>query len=163
MNGRDPLNLVLDTTFLLPAFGVEIDVDTSEKIELAIQQLVKESSTPIRISDLSPLEGFLKSYRLAEKAKNEEGKKAAKMGFLAVTRDSSWLRMVPHTEEIIVNAAFEIRLTHNDPFDCFIFATAKATGARLVTEDSTAKKYLGSENVLSWEDLKRSLRSKRHA
>ncbi|MHB1868607.1 MAG: PIN domain-containing protein [Nitrososphaerales archaeon] len=72
--------IVLDTTFILPAFGVEIEIDSTESVQEKIREVRESQETPILISDLSPLESFLKAFRLAEKAKSEEGKKAAKTG-----------------------------------------------------------------------------------
>ena len=153
--------IVLDTTFILPAFGVEIEIDSTESVQEKIREVRESQETPILISDLSPLESFLKAFRLAEKAKSEEGKKAAKTGFLAVTADTSTFRCISHSSPDIVRAAFEIRMTHNDPFDCFIFATAKVFGATLVTEDSNAIRYLGVEKVESWKNFKKTLSSKK--
>jgi len=153
--------IVLDTTFILPAFGVEIELDSSKSVEETIHEVRESRETPILISDLSPLEGFLKAFRLAEKAKNEDGKKAAKIGFLAVTADTSTFRCVTHSSQDILSAAFEIRMTHTDPFDCFIFATAKVFGATLISEDRNATRYLGAENVESWKDFKKSHSSKK--
>ncbi len=148
--------LVFDTTVLLPAFGVEVDIDKSENIKQTLNELMNVHKIKLFLSDLSPLEGFLKSFRLAEKMKNEEGKKAARVGFLAVTRDSTFT-IISHLEERTFNEAYEIRKKHRDPFDCFIFATAKSLDASLVTEDTNAKKFLDKERVLSWKDLKNRL------
>ena len=148
--------LVFDTTYLLPAFGVDVDVDTSKNIKLILNELADVRGVKLIISDLSPLEGFLKSFRLAEKMKNEEGEKAAKMGFLAVTKDSTF-SIVSHSDERTFNGACEIRQNHRDPFDCFIFATARSINAPLVTEDIDAQKFLGKKKVLSWRNLKQYL------
>lgn len=163
MNGIQLNPLVIDTTFLLPAFGVEIDTESSERIEAVISSLLEGGGPRDRIfiSDMSPLEAFLKAYRLAEKEKNEKGKNAAKLGFLAVTGASSVYTIVPHSDEGVFESAFEMRNSHSDPFDCFIFATAKVLGATLVTEDTVAEKFLGSNSVLSWNGLRKSLRPKK--
>lgn len=152
--------IILDTTFILPAFGVEIETDSTESVQETILELSKNRETPLLISDLSPLEGFLKAFRLAEKMKSAEGKIAAKTGFLAVTAETSTIKCITHSSPDIVNAAFEIRMTHSDPFDCFIFGTAKALGATLVTEDSNAVRYLGAEKVELWKNFKKTLSSK---
>ena len=50
------------------------------------------------------------------------------------------------------------RLSHKDPFDCFIFASAIALSVPLVTEDNDASKFLDEESILSWKQLKRAFR-----
>lgn len=147
--------LVLDTTYILPAFGIEVDVDSTERIGATLGVL-KEQGVTLHISDLSPLEGFVKAFRIAEKLGDEPGKKGAKIGFLAVTKDPLLLK-VNHSDEEILNAAYEIRITHTDPFDCFIFATAKVFSKTLLTEDRSAAHFLGRKNVLTWNDLRKSL------
>jgi predicted nucleic acid-binding protein len=150
--GNDVEKLVLDSTYLLPAFGVNIDVETSEAIVETID-LLKARGIGIFVSDLSPLECYLKAFSLAERAGTEEGRKAAVTGLLAVTGDSSKFVAVPYSDERVVREASEIKKSHKDPFDCFIFATAKALNAVLVTEDDSASKYVGGSNVQSWKRL----------
>lgn len=65
---------------------------------------------------------------------------------------------VDHKDDTVINEAFKVRLNHNDPFDCFIFATAKALAMTLVTEDESASSFLHKESVLNWTGLKRKLR-----
>ena len=122
-----------------------------------LDQLSKRG-VKINISDLSPLECFLKAFSIAEKAKDEEGREAAKLGLLAVTEGgSSSFNIVAYSDEKVIEEASLIRRSHKDPFDCFIFATAKALGAALVTEDTSAVNYLGHDHVLAWKSLKKLL------
>lgn len=147
---------MLDTTYLLPAFGVELDFDSAENITKVLDNITEIGSN-VYLSDLSPLECFLKAFRLAEKVKSQAGKEAAKIGFLAVTKDPSAFTILSHSDEDIITEAFMIRNSHRDPFDCFIFATAKVLEATLVTEDDDAWKYVGSDKILSWKNLRKDL------
>src|SRR6266571_4861988 len=128
---------------MLPVFGIDIGVDSASSIQETLSGLVQRG-TVLCISDLSPFEAFIKSYRIAEKLKDERGKEEAKLGFLFVVR-GDW--------------ATKIRLKHNDPFDCFIFATAQARKIPLVTEDRAAPQFLENGQVMNWAALKKSLRS----
>ncbi len=150
-------NVVLDTTYLMPAFGIDIEVDSSRVIEMTLGRL-REREGRVYISDLSPFEAFIKSYRIAEKLKDNIGKETAKSGFLAISKEG-WVNKVDHKDEEIVEEAYKIREGHNDPFDCFIFATAKALSAPLVTEDRDALRFLEHDQVLSWADLKRRVKA----
>ncbi len=149
-------NLLLDTTYLLPVFGIDVEVDSAPAIRDALELLVKKG-VRLHVSDLTPFEAFVKSFRVAEKLRDEEGKQAAKSGFIIVAR-AEWINKVDQKDETVVEEAYRIRLDHNDPFDCFIFATAKALSIPLVTEDQDAAKFLGEESTLTWKELKRSFR-----
>ena len=131
-------------------------MDSAPAIRDALELLLKRG-VRLHVSDLTPFEAFVKSFRVAEKLRDEEGKQAAKSGFIILAR-ANWLDKVDHKDDTVVEEAYRIRLDHNDPFDCFIFATAKALSIPLVTEDRDASKFLGKESTLTWKDLKRSFR-----
>ena len=150
-------SLLLDTTYMLPVFGIDIGVDSASSIQETLSRLV-EKGTVLFISDLSPFEAFIKSYRIAEKLKDERGKEEAKLGLLFVVR-GDWATKIGHEDDEIIEEAFKIRLKHNDPFDCFIFATALVRKIPLVTEDRVAPQFLEDGLVMNWAALKKSLRS----
>ncbi len=74
-----------------------------------------------------------------------------------MTESISSFNVVSYSDEKVIEEASLIRRSHKDPFDCFIFATAKALGATLVTEDNSAANYLGPGNALTWKSLKKLL------
>jgi len=150
-------SLLLDTTYMLPVFGIDIGVDTSSSIQETLSRLVTKG-TVLFISDLSPFEAFIKTYRIAEKLKDERGKQEAKLGLLFVVR-GDWATKIDHEDDEIIEEAFKIRLKHNDPFDCFIFATAQVRKIPLVTEDRVAPQFLEDGSVMNWAALKKTLRS----
>jgi PIN domain nuclease of toxin-antitoxin system len=141
---------------MLPVFGIDIGVDSATSIQATLNRLV-ERGTVLYISDLSPFEAFIKAYRIAEKLKDERGKEEAKLGFLFVVR-GDWATRVDHKDDEIIEEAFKIRLKHNDPFDCFIFATARVRRIPLVTEDHVAPQFLENKLVMTWAGLKKSLK-----
>src|SRR6266700_5203171 len=142
---------------MLPVFGIDIGVDSASSIKETLSGLVQRG-TVLFISDLSPFEAFIKSYRIAEKLKDERGKEEAKLGFLFVVR-GDWATKIRHEDDEIIEQAFKIRLKHNDPFDCFIFATAKVQGVPLVTEDRVAREFLDDRLVMNWAGLKKNLKA----
>ncbi len=147
--------ILLDTTYLLPVFGIDIGVDSASSIQATLTRLV-ERGTTIYVSDLSPFEAFIKSYRIAEKLRDERGKEEARLGLLFVVK-GDWVTRIDHKDEEIIEEAYRIRLKHKDPFDCFIFATAKVHKVPLVTEDRAAPDFLSDQNVMSWAGLKRNM------
>ncbi len=148
---------MLDTTYMLPVFGIDIGVDSASSIQGTLSRLV-EKGTTLCISDLSPFEAFIKAYRIAEKLKDERGKEEAKLGLLFVVR-GDWLSRIDHKDHEIIEEAFKIRQKHNDPFDCFIFATAKVQRIPLITEDRVAREFLDDKLVMTWTMLKKSLKA----
>lgn len=148
---------MLDTTYMLPVFGIDVGVDSSASIQATLSRLV-EKGTVLYISDLSPFEAFVKAFRIAEKLKDERGKEEAKLGLLFVVR-GDWATRVDHKDDEIIEEAFKIRLKHSDPFDCFIFATARVRKIPLVTEDRAAPQFIDDKLVMSWAGLKKSLKT----
>jgi PIN domain nuclease of toxin-antitoxin system len=148
---------MLDTTYVLPVFGIDIGVDSASSIQGTLSRLA-EKGTTLCISDLSPFEAFIKAYRIAEKLRDERGKEEAKLGLLFVVR-GDWLSRIDHKDHEIIEEAFKIRQKHNDPFDCFIFATAKVQRVPLITEDRVAREFLDDKLVMTWAMLKKSLKA----
>ncbi len=131
-------------------------MDSAAAIRDALELLLKRGIR-LHVSDLTPFEAFVKSFRLAEKLRDEQGKQAAKSGFMILAR-ADWVDKVDHKDDTVIEAACRIRRDHNDPFDCFIFGTAKALSIPLVTEDQDASRFLGKESTLTWKELKRNFR-----
>ncbi len=148
---------MLDTTYMLPVFGIDIGIDSSSVIQGTLSRLA-EKGTTLCISDLSPFEAFIKAYRIAEKLKDERGKEEAKLGLLFVVR-GDWITRIDHKDQEIIEEAFKIRKKHNDPFDCFIFATARVQQIPLVTEDRIARGFLDDRLIMTWTGLKKNLKA----
>lgn len=150
-------SILLDTTYLLPVFGIDVGLDSSSSIQGTLSRLV-EKETVLHISDLSPFEAFIKAYRIAEKLRDEKGKDEARLGLLTIVR-GDWLTRIDHNDDEIIEEAFRIRQKHNDPFDCFIFATAMVRQIPLVTEDRAAQGFLEDGLVMTWAELKKHLKA----
>src|SRR6266516_856268 len=97
---------MLDTTYMLPVFGIDIGVDSASSTQGTLSRLA-ERGTTLWISDLSPFEAFIKAYGIAEKLKDERGKEEAKLGLVFVVR-GEWLTRIDHKEHEIIEEAFKI-------------------------------------------------------
>lgn len=150
---KENMRVVLDTTYLLPAFGVEIKEDTNAGIVETLSTFLERGGSII-ISDLTPLEALLKVLKIAEK--RSELRDRAKEGFIMLWQDRSFEK-IPHSSEDVFLKAYEIMKKHRDPFDCFIFATAIAEKLSIVTEDEASIKYLEKDKVMNWEEFKKSV------
>ncbi len=148
--------LLFDTTYLLPIFGIDVEVDSSASIRDALDKL-RSREVELLVSDLTPFEAFVKSYRIAEKLRDEDGMLVAKSGFTILVK-SEWLEKIDHKNDTVVEEMFKIRREHSDPFDCFIFATAKAFSIPLVTEDRSAFKFLGEDSTMTWKKMKQAFK-----
>lgn len=149
------IRAVFDTTYFLPAFGIQIDVGAPQAILEIIERFIGNGNSII-ISDVTPLEAFLKAFSLAEKLKDEVGKNRAREGFLSLV-DNPSIKIVSHQQRSVFEHAFKIRLKHRDPFDCFVFATALAENAILVSEDESSLKYLKNGMAIKWAQFKKKL------
>lgn len=138
--------VVLDTSYLLPAFGVDIAEDSTHRIREALVRFVRGGGS-LLISDLSPLEAWLKSRRLARQEPN--GQRRASEGFLAVWQDRTFQK-IPHSDPSVFSHANRLLESHADPFDCFVFATSLFADAPLVTQDEAAATFLRPGRRLSW-------------
>ena len=103
---------MLDTSYMLPVFGVDVGIDSAASIQATLSRLVAKG-TELYISDLSPFEAFIKSYRIAEKIRDERGKEEAKLGLLFVAK-GGWATRIDHNDDEIIEEAFKVRLKHND-------------------------------------------------
>ena len=149
------LRVVFDTTYFLPAFGIQIDLATPQTILDVIKQFVGKGNSII-VSDVTPLEAFLKAFSVAEKRRDEVGKNRAREGFLSLVNDPS-IAVVSHQQRVVFEHAFKIRLKHRDPFDCFVFATALAENALLISEDESSLKYLRNDRIMKWAQFKNKI------
>ena len=147
--------VVFDTTYFLPSFGVEVDVDSTENIRRAIRRFVSKGGS-IVVSFMTPLEALLKACRIAEKQESSIGFLKARVGFEAMVSDPI-VKIVGYSDIAVLEEAVSIRRAHRDPFDCFIFATARAKSLPLLTEDEEAQQYVS--HVISWEEFKSKLLS----
>jgi len=68
----------------------------------------------IIVSDVTPLEAFLKAFSVAEKRKDEVSKNIAREGFLSMVNDPS-IEIASHQQGLVFEHAFKIRLRHRDP------------------------------------------------
>ena len=116
--------MIIDTTYLLPLAGIDVDRDL---LRAAVEGRVRLSLEELKVSLISLFE--LQA-------------KAAKLGVpvdrvvRAVRVVERLFTVIPFTDPEVVRIAFELRRHLRDFIDCVIAATAAAIGEDLVTEDS---------------------------
>lgn len=147
--------VLLDTSYLLPMFGLEVDIAPSEEINDLIASLT-EGDGEIHVQDLSALEAYGKTVRIAEKTKIEEGKLLAAQGYIDFLSDQTMIHY-SFSNFVVFQEAQKIREKHRDLFDCFIFGTACAYNLLLVTEDKFAHNNITTTTVWDWKTLKKKI------
>jgi predicted nucleic acid-binding protein len=147
--------IIIDTSYLLPMFGVQIDTADQTDIQRKIS-LIMSNDIIIGICDISLIEGFGKASRLAQKQQNEDGYLSAVRGYIDLLYDNQ-IKKYSTVDVGIFNEAQLLRRKHNDLFDCFIFGTALYLKAILLTEDNFAHKEIKTIEIWNWQRLTKEL------
>lgn len=146
---RGRLAVLIDTTFLLPALGVEVEEEAEEVIPL------------FRKIDVYYLEaGLLEAMWKILKIADSKALKRVKAGIEAI-RKTYTLANPP--AEAYVEAAGVYRAGHRDYIDALHYSTAKALNLKLLTIDRQFiefllnNKYEVENTVITPRELKRIL------
>ena len=154
--------LVLDTTYLLPIFGIGVEL---EGFETLFPQLLGKYE--VLYNPLSVVEAKWISLRLGrDDPSMREGLLAAFTKGLKALLGDERLKQTELTNPEIEETADILLLNAGvrDYFDRMIYATAVNRGASLLTEDEELKELAGAEDVpkprevLTWSDLRGKLR-----
>ncbi|MHA2370948.1 MAG: hypothetical protein ACXADX_19205 [Candidatus Hodarchaeales archaeon] len=145
----------MDTTYLIPIFGIETDIASNEEIKTTLKAYI-DSGGELGINTLSAIEGYGKAIRIAEKADVKGGFLSAAQGFIDLLSDKTF-HHYEFRDFSIFNWAQQLRRKHRDLFDCFIFATALAKKKVLLTEDTFAHDEIKTIKVWNWKTFKGKL------
>ncbi len=149
--------LLLDTTYLLPSFGVALRLDGfQERFPLMLENM------NVHYNPISLVEAKWVILRLVREqvADHKKWLDAYKQG-LGVLLSNDRLVETELTSEEIESVADGLFLQHSvkDYFDRIIYATACSTNRVLVTEDEKLHSFKERtdlprpKNILSWKDL----------
>jgi len=154
--------LVIDTTYLLPIFGVGVELEGFESL---FPRVLEEYE--VLYNPLSIVEAKWISLKLGREdpSKREELLSAFIKG-LKVLMSEERLRQTDITSPEIEETADALFLKAGvrDYFDRMIYATAVGVGASLLTEDEVLREVAGRKGVprprevLSWAELARRLK-----
>lgn len=149
--------VLLDTTYLLPIFGVGIDL---RKFDTLFEKLLAEYT--VMYNPISLIEGKWIVIRLAKAnpSKRDLLFKAYRRGLEVLLRDEK-LRQTILTNHEIEKVADELLFSYDlrDYFDRTIYATALYQNIRLLTEDDEMVKLAKANHaprpkeVLTWGDI----------
>jgi len=142
----------LDTTFILPTFGISVNFATNSEIKYVLQKHIN-AGNKLYISEISLLEAYLKTISIARKRKLDSLFKKAFKAFFTI-KNSQLLRKINYASYNIIKNTTNLLKMHKDPFDAIIMSTAISERMPLVTEDSDIINILPHELVMSWSSFK---------
>ncbi|HKZ43152.1 MAG TPA: hypothetical protein VJ044_19495 [Candidatus Hodarchaeales archaeon] len=144
------MNWLLDSTYILPYFGIEVKIPG---LRDTLRGLLKSGTRDFAITTCSLLEGKRKANREYLRKGDSRYLKRANSALLAFDKGSiidiiePWFtpRASYWADALLVSG-------HKDYIDCWIAGTAKALRLTLVTEDKSLVELLRS--LEGWESLK---------
>jgi predicted nucleic acid-binding protein len=134
VGGNEAMRVLIDTSFILPAFGV----DVGEKISDLIKDFGKHY---IYFSELSLIESMWVIRRLIKRGENVD-EKLVRVGLKSVLET---YKLVKVPVSAYISAVKDRR--HEDLIDLILFYTAKSYNMKFLTLDERVKE-LDSENVV---------------
>lgn len=162
--------ILLDTTHVLPFFGVQITIpDHKEQLKTLLG--IPSTELQIYISDLTLLEVRWKLISLKRKEQDEHKKRRYDVRFIkgynhfCFTNEISIVNWYSNKKAIEITE-YVLSLGHSDYLDCGIIGTAHANEAILITEDKTIVKLINRINkhrikdqiqLMSWLQLIKEL------
>ena len=156
------INLLLDTTYVLPLFGIDINLDDSFREE--IKQLWKKGvkNYNIYLSSASIIESVYKLNREYRNSEDPEILNRYHTVFPTIIRSKNVKIFDSFLNPVIAETSMKIRnYGHKDLMDCWIAASAIGMNAFLLTEDkelkSLLRKYskLKIKKIIDWKMLRK--------
>ncbi len=156
------INLLLDTTYVLPLFGIEINLDDSFREE--IKQLWKKGvkNYNIYLSSASIIESVYKLNREYRNSEDPEILNRYHTVLPTIIRSKNVKIFDSFLNPVIAEISMKIRnYGHKDLMDCWIAASAIGMNAFLLTEDkelkSLLRKYseLKIKKIIDWKMLRK--------
>jgi PIN domain nuclease of toxin-antitoxin system len=153
-------DLLLDSSYLFPIFGVELEYENFESVFPKLTQKYLVKYNPVSLIEA-------KWYVLRKSKKKDEGRKDTlleryRKGLLSIQRDSR-LESTPLTNDRIeeLSDLLLTRFAIRDYFDRLIYSTAACLECILLTEDEplhevfrkTHKDLLKPKGMMKWKEM----------
>jgi len=130
------MKVLLDTSFLLPSLGIEVE-ETADILE-------NIADYEIYYSRFSILECLW--VVLSFKKKGVFDAKAVKKGLRSIVEGSRYKR-AKETSDIFIEALELYNKGHNDLIDCILYSTALLNSLKFVTLDSELRKFVREKGI----------------
>ncbi len=158
------LSLLLDTTYVLPLFGINIDLNSDFREE--IRQLWKKGvkNYKIYLSSASIIESVYKLNREYRNSEDPEALNRYHIVLPTIIRSKIVKIIDPFLNPIIAENSMKIReFGHKDLMDCWIVASAIQINAIFLTEDKELRTLLNKypelkiNKIFDWKIFRREL------
>ena len=148
------INLLLDTTYVLPLFGIDINLDNDFREE--IKQLWKKGvkNYNIYLSSASIIESVYKLNREYRNSEDPEILNRYHVVLPTIIRSKIVKIIDPFLNPVIAESSMKIReFGHKDLMDCWIAASAIKIDAIFLTEDKELKNLLKKNPELKMNEI----------
>lgn len=152
--------IILDTTYVLPLFGVKIDLHDKFIDEIKELYLNNLKNYSIIIPSVCLIEVMYKLNREFRSTKNQEIFKRYSNVLPSITKHDSITIFNPYLDQLSSNYALMLRQKgHSDLMDCLIASTAWRFESTLISEDSTLKRLILSlepkyqVKIINWDEF----------
>ena len=142
------LSLLLDTTYVLPLFGIDINLDNNFREE--IKQLWKKGvkNYNIYLSSASIIESVYKLNREYRNSEDPEVLNRYHIVLPTIIRSKIVKIIDPFLNPVIAETSMKIReYCHKDLMDCWIAASAIKINAIFLTEDKELKIFFNCPSL----------------
>jgi predicted nucleic acid-binding protein len=156
------VRVLLDTTFLLPLFGIKVQGIDEDRL-IALRRALKEHGVGVAYPKLLIAELIAKMGKEASRRGGLPSEALEALEALLLEVDIELIE--PSVEHIATAVEMRVR-GHRDVFDNLLYATALHEGMKLVTEDEGLVGFLRDNNyrtdlLARLEDVERGLASGR--
>ena len=133
------LNILLDTSFILPSLGI----DTGKEVTQCLKKLA-DIKSEIHISPFSILESLWIMTRLI--GATDFNTEHFKIGLRSIL-ESGRYKKIEETSEIFNEALRLYRLGHKDMIDNILYASSTQLNLRLLTPDTELKEFIHKKRL----------------
>lgn len=142
-NSQNTQRILLDTSFLLPTLGIEVEHIVTE----ALSKLGSEGIKPF-YSDLSLLESSWMAIKQIKKGNYQDA--IFRKGLLSITK-TGYYKVVPTEANDYLVALKFFQNGHTDMIDNLLYATALSNRCQFLTIDDELRRFINDkkfENVI---------------
>ncbi|MHA1916765.1 MAG: PIN domain-containing protein [Candidatus Ranarchaeia archaeon] len=146
---------LLDTTYILPFFGINVEI---KNIKNDLKKIITKLPDSLVVTSCSLIEGKWKTLQAYKKTRKNEYLTRGNLALEGFKTNRYFKILNPWIVPNATKFADELfQLGHVDYMDCWIAGTAKAENANLVTEDKQLKQLIKKipnwkkMNILSWD------------
>jgi predicted nucleic acid-binding protein len=138
-NSQSTQKILLDTSFLLPTLGIEVEREVVETLSR-----IDDEQTQLFYSDWSLLESSWVAIRLIRQKRFEEA--VYRRGLLSITKTHVYDAIMVLPDDYLTALKFFQR-GHSDMIDNLLYAAALRDGCKFLTIDEELSRFISKSNL----------------